>query len=513
MRHIEKTVFISYRRANAPWAIAIYQDLSSHGYDAFFDFRSIDSGDFEKIIIGNIKARAHFLVVLTPSSLENCGEPNDWLRREIETAMDEGRNIVPLMVEGFDFGSPVVSRALKGKLAQLNRYNGLRIYSEYFFEAMNRLRQRYLAITLEDVSLHALSREVREITEARQLVASETPLIEVSLLTAQEWFEQGYKYSENRNFTEAIRCYTEAIKLKSDFIDVYINRGNVYRSIGSYENAINDYNQFISLNPNHANAYYYRGIARGDLGDIEGAIKDFSNAARIEPDDPIYYSQRGEMHRLKGDTESAIQDYTVAINIQPGKAETYNDRGLVRRQKGDLDGAIQDYSEAIRLKPDYSKAYFNRGIARRNNNDLDGAIQDFSEAIRYEPEKVANIYYNRGVCHSLKGDDLNALFDLREACQLRPKDGSIRIPYFRILKSLGLHREATQEEGIICGIIQKENDYNRACFDSICGKIDDALACLTNALEKNLSTKQWALQDPDLEGIRNDPRFKTLVGE
>jgi hypothetical protein len=37
MRHIEKTVFISYRRTNAPWALAIFKELTHNGYDAFFD--------------------------------------------------------------------------------------------------------------------------------------------------------------------------------------------------------------------------------------------------------------------------------------------------------------------------------------------------------------------------------------------------------------------------------------------------------------------------------------------
>ena len=90
MSRIEKTVFISYRRTNAPWALAVYQDLTYHGYDAFFDCLGIVSGDFESIILENIRARAHFLVLLTPSALERCTDPGDWLRREIET-----RNIVP----------------------------------------------------------------------------------------------------------------------------------------------------------------------------------------------------------------------------------------------------------------------------------------------------------------------------------------------------------------------------------------------------------------------------------
>jgi len=88
MQKIEKTVFISYRRTNVSWALAIYQYLTHQGYDVFFDYKSIASGDFEQIILANIKSRAHFLVILTPSALERCSEPNDWLRREIECALE-----------------------------------------------------------------------------------------------------------------------------------------------------------------------------------------------------------------------------------------------------------------------------------------------------------------------------------------------------------------------------------------------------------------------------------------
>lgn len=98
MGRIERSVFISYRRTNLPWALAVYQNLSARGYDVFFDYQSINSGDFEQIIKGNIRARAHFLVLLTPTALERCKEPGDWLRQEIEIALAEQRNIVPLFL-------------------------------------------------------------------------------------------------------------------------------------------------------------------------------------------------------------------------------------------------------------------------------------------------------------------------------------------------------------------------------------------------------------------------------
>jgi hypothetical protein len=99
MPHVERSVFISYRRVNEPWALVVYQHLTSHGFDVFLDFKSLGSGSFERSIVGQIEARAHFLALLTPSALEGCSRPDDILRREIETAIEAQRNIVPLMLE------------------------------------------------------------------------------------------------------------------------------------------------------------------------------------------------------------------------------------------------------------------------------------------------------------------------------------------------------------------------------------------------------------------------------
>src|SRR5262245_29779233 len=161
MARVEKTVFISYRRKDISWALAVYQYLTSQKYDVFFDYTSIPSGDFEQIIVSNIKARAHFVLILTPTALDRCSQPGDWLRREIETAVDEKRNIIPLLFESFNFGSSSVIEKLTGKLAAIPRYNALEIPSGYFIEAMERLRNRYLNVPLNAV-IHPVSTEVRK---------------------------------------------------------------------------------------------------------------------------------------------------------------------------------------------------------------------------------------------------------------------------------------------------------------------------------------------------------------
>jgi tetratricopeptide (TPR) repeat protein len=308
MERIEKTVFLSYRRTNIPWAIAIFQDLTHNGYDVFFDYLGIASGDFERIILGNITARAHFLVLLTPSALERCDDPVDWLRREIETALTYQRNIVPLMLEGFDFGTPKIASQLTGKLAALKRYNGLSIPPEYFLEAMVKLRGRYLNVPFASV-LHPASPFAQQAAAEQKQAADAAPTVHEEELTAQQWFERGFAAAD---IDEKLRFYNEATRLQPDYAAAFNNRGNVRSAI---EDALQDYNEAIRLKPDFVKAFNNRGIARRDKGDIEGALQDYNEAIRLKPDDAAAFYNRGNARRDKGDMEGALQDYNEAIRL------------------------------------------------------------------------------------------------------------------------------------------------------------------------------------------------------
>jgi hypothetical protein len=220
MARVEKTVFISYRRANFPWAMAVYQDLTQNGYDVFFDIEGIASGDFEQVILQNIRSRAHFLVVLTPSALERVTQPGDWLLREIETALECERNIVPLLLEGFNFNTAAIADRLTGQLALLKSYNGLTIPSEYFPEAMERLRGKFLNVPLEAV-LRPASPAARRAAKKQKAAAKRSPQVNAQELTAQEWFERG-KAAEN--VTDQMQFYDEAIRLDSNLGPAYYYR-------------------------------------------------------------------------------------------------------------------------------------------------------------------------------------------------------------------------------------------------------------------------------------------------
>jgi tetratricopeptide (TPR) repeat protein len=310
---VEKTVFISYRRTNVAWALAVYQYLSKNGYDVFFDFTSINNGDFEQIIIGNIKSRAHFLLILTPSALERVNEPNDWLRREIETALGEKRNIVPLMLEGFDYGSPAIAKYLTGKLS---KYNAVRVPIDFFEEAMARICNNYLDTPL-DLVLHPASAQAQAAAAEEKKAANKEVTVAQKELTAQEWFEKALKDVENKSFEEALKSCDKAIQIEPSFAEAYNRRGYIFYTLEKLDRAIKDFNEAIRLKPNYPDAYFNRAISRAGKRDYQAAIKDYNEAIRLNPiDDDAYYSRGAAYWNLR-DSHKAIEDWEMTLKLKP----------------------------------------------------------------------------------------------------------------------------------------------------------------------------------------------------
>ncbi|MBN1566671.1 MAG: toll/interleukin-1 receptor domain-containing protein [Acidobacteria bacterium] len=129
--------FISYRReGGADTARLIRAALEARGYSAFLDVESLGASHFDERLFAAIEQAPNFLLILSPGSLDRCHEPDDWLRREIGHALATGRNIVPLLKDGFVF--PPAGN-LPADLADLSRHNGIPMSHVYFDAAIDKL--------------------------------------------------------------------------------------------------------------------------------------------------------------------------------------------------------------------------------------------------------------------------------------------------------------------------------------------------------------------------------------
>ncbi|MDE0313943.1 MAG: tetratricopeptide repeat protein [Candidatus Poribacteria bacterium] len=128
-------------------------------------------------------------------------------------------------------------------------------------------------------------------------------------------------------YENAIKHFTEAIRLKTDLANAYFNRGVTYAFRGEFDDAIRDFNTVIQLQPNHAGAYYNRGNTYVDKGELDNAIKDFSKAIELDTYYLNAHHNRGFAYLKKGEFDDAIKNFDTAIQLQPNHAESYNNRG------------------------------------------------------------------------------------------------------------------------------------------------------------------------------------------
>ena len=132
-------VFISYRRNGGEHTAKIIKDrLEDLGYKVFFDVESLRSGNFNKKLYSVIEECQDFILVLSPDSLERCENEGDWVRLEIEHALRNNKNIVPVMLRGFTFPGKMPE-----SIDSLRFKSGLEANSE-FFDAFIQKLQKFL---------------------------------------------------------------------------------------------------------------------------------------------------------------------------------------------------------------------------------------------------------------------------------------------------------------------------------------------------------------------------------
>ena len=82
---------------------------------------------------------------------------------------------------------------------------------------------------------------------------------------------------------DAIASDQEAIRIKPDFANAYLNLGLAYKKSDRYDEAIASYKKSILVNPDSALAHNNLGVVYQKLGRQQEAIAEYKEALRINP--------------------------------------------------------------------------------------------------------------------------------------------------------------------------------------------------------------------------------------
>ena len=141
------------------------------------------------------------------------------------------------------------------------------------------------------------------------------------------------------------------------------------------------------------------------------------------------------------------------------------------------DEAEAAYRKAIELNPEYATAYNNLVILLRIIDRIDDAMPLLEKIIEIDPEDFNSYLAIASINKQLDKEYPPEYID--KARQFMPQD----------------------------------DWYNRACLESVAGNFDLAFEHLEKAAKRDRFNPVWAWEDPDLQWIRDDPRFIEIVGQ
>jgi tetratricopeptide (TPR) repeat protein len=172
---------------------------------------------------------------------------------------------------------------------------------------------------------------------------------------------------------------------------------------------------------------------------------------------------------------------------------------------------IENYRKITSMAPGNDKAWDTLGKLLKDAGEFSEAISAFEHAISLCPQKDL-YHYHLGLVYAAQKRHDEAILSFQRVIDLNPGYTLAHCALAGSYRRSGMEAEAEQHIKVALPRLESETEYNRACFEAICGNTDHAIELLSQALEKNQTSPDWVRGDPDLDFIREDPRFKSLVG-
>lgn len=249
---------------------------------------------------------------------------------------------------------------------------------------------------------------------------------------------RGYAYQVKEEWDKALADYTEVLRSDQNAGWVYFNRGLIYLERKEWAKAVEDLSEAIRCEPQYSYAYFRRGSALAELGDLDGALASLDAAISLQPQLAEAYEARASVYRRRNEPVRARSDELTAMQFAPRNlpsaavSPTYGanragaellDAARMAEMAGRYDEAIDLCDKALqnKLSPSLlSNAYMTRGNAYSSKGDWDRALRDYDEAIKIQPINY-DALTNRGNAYARKGQRDKSTQDYDEAIRLNPK--------------------------------------------------------------------------------------------
>jgi tetratricopeptide (TPR) repeat protein len=215
---------------------------------------------------------------------------------------------------------------------------------------------------------------------------------------ASAYMVKGSCFSEKGMYDEALEQFTQSIRYDKNNPNGYYQRGFTYL-IKSYfdktfaANAIKDFSQSIKLNPKFGSGYQGRGNVHAFMGNYKQGIVDLEQAVRVSPNEPSGYLDLMTALVRAGDINKARQYLELFeiknLSIAPHtNAWAFYDHYIKALFEGVLRGSYEKASKEISLA---ERQYFDALKTHRSKYDMKLGFMDVTFLKGYVLEQIGKL--------------------------------------------------------------------------------------------------------------------------
>ena len=210
--------------------------------------------------------------------------------------------------------------------------------------------------------------------------------------------ELGNLYAEDKQYSKAIACYQQAIKLDPK-AKYYLKLALIWEQNEPAKANLAYYEAF-SLESQKVSAknHYLLGDKLLQQQESKRAIACYRRAVSIKPDFIEAYWRLGEISLARGNHKAALACYHRALKIDPNRVQSYILLGKAFGHYNNWESALSYYQKALVLEPNRASIYCNLGECLANLQQYDEAAKALRQGISKDPNNWQFYYQLGNVC-------------------------------------------------------------------------------------------------------------------
>ncbi|KAM7345947.1 transmembrane O-mannosyltransferase targeting cadherins 3 isoform 1-T2 [Cochliomyia hominivorax] len=193
---------------------------------------------------------------------------------------------------------------------------------------------------------------------------------------------------------EADFLYRQAISMRADYVQAYINRGDILMKLNRTAQAQEVYEKALLYDSENADIYYNLGVVFLEQGKSAQANVYFNKALELYPEHEQALLNSAILLQEMGGQEArqVSRERLHKVLAKNGDNEkVFFNLGMLAMDESDFEAAEQYFKRAIHIKSDFRSALFNLALLLADANRPLDAVPYLNQLIRHHPDHIKGL--------------------------------------------------------------------------------------------------------------------------